>query len=67
MNPNPDTDDVSPALSLLRDSLSEEEQRIRGEGVQAMRGGEYDTATSVIDLGSVVFKEPAKINKPNHG
>ncbi|MCP5535818.1 MAG: winged helix-turn-helix domain-containing protein [Akkermansiaceae bacterium] len=50
MTPDPDTDDVSTALSLLRDSLSEEEQRIRAEGAQAMQSGEYDTATSVIDF-----------------
>lgn len=50
MKPDPDTDDVSSALSLLRDSLSEEEQRIRTEGSQAMQNGEYDTATAVIDF-----------------
>lgn len=50
MKHNPDTDDVSSALSLLRDSLSEEEQRIRAEGAQAMQSGEYDTATDVIDF-----------------
>lgn len=50
MNTAPNSDDVSTALSLLRDSLSEEEQRIRSEGAQAMQDGEYDTATSVIDF-----------------
>lgn len=50
MKHDPDTDDVSSALSLLRDSLSEEEQRIRAEGAQAMQDGEYDTATAVIDF-----------------
>lgn len=50
MKPEPDTDDVSSALSLLRDSPSEEEQRIRAEGAQAMQNGEYDTATAVIDF-----------------
>lgn len=46
----PDQNDVSTALGLLRDSLSEEEQRIRSEGAKAMQGGDYDTATSVIEF-----------------
>jgi hypothetical protein len=45
-----DKDDVATALGLLRDSLSEEEQRIRNEGAKAMQGGDYDTATSVIEF-----------------
>jgi hypothetical protein len=45
-----DQNDVSTALGLLRDSLSEEEQRIRNEGAKAMQGGDYDTATSVIEF-----------------
>jgi restriction system protein len=49
MNP-PDQNDVSTALSLLRDSVSEEEQRIRNEGAKAMQEGDYDTATSVIEF-----------------
>lgn len=50
MNPPPDQNDVSTALGLLRDSLAEEEQRIRNEGAAAMKGGDYDTATSVIEF-----------------
>jgi hypothetical protein len=50
MNPQPDQNDVSTALGLLRDSLSEEEQRIRGEGAKAMQGGDYDTAAAVIEF-----------------
>jgi restriction system protein len=50
MNPTPDQNDVSTALGLLRDSLSEEEQRIRNEGAKAMQSGDYDTATSVIEF-----------------
>lgn len=46
----PDQNDVSTALGLLRDSLSEEEQRIRSEGAKAMQGGDYDTATAVIEF-----------------
>lgn len=46
----PDQNDVSTALALLRDSLAEEEQRIRGEGAAAMQEGDYDTATSVIEF-----------------
>jgi hypothetical protein len=37
-----DKDDVSTALGLLRDSLAEEELRIRNEGAKAMQSGEYD-------------------------
>lgn len=47
---SPDQNDVSTALGLLRDSLAEEEQRIRSEGAKAMQSGDYDTATSVIDF-----------------
>ena len=50
MSPQPDQNDVSTALGLLRDSLAEEEQRIRNEGAKAMQGGDYDTATSVIEF-----------------
>jgi restriction system protein len=49
-NQDPDKDDVSTALGLLRDSLAEEELRIRNEGAKAMQSGEYDTATSVIEF-----------------
>ncbi|MGB6221947.1 winged helix-turn-helix domain-containing protein [Haloferula sp.] len=47
---NSDQNDVSSALGLLRDSLAEEEQRIRSEGAKAMHDGDYDTATSVIEF-----------------
>jgi hypothetical protein len=50
LHPATDKDDVSTALGLIRDSLSEEEQRIRSEGAKAMQGGDYDTATSVIEF-----------------
>jgi hypothetical protein len=50
MTTQPDQNDVSTALGLLRDSLSEEEQRIRSEGAKAMQGGDYDTATAVIEF-----------------
>ena len=46
----PDQNDVSTALGLLRDSLAEEEHRIRSEGASAMEAGDYDTATSVIEF-----------------
>ena len=49
-NQSSDKDDVSTALGLLRDSLAEEELRIRNEGAKAMQSGEYDTATSVIEF-----------------
>lgn len=38
----PDQNDVSTALSLLRDSLSSEEERIRAEGAKAI----FSTPTS---------------------
>lgn len=47
--PNP-SDDVGAALGLLQGALSDEEQRIRTEGAQAMQKGDFDTATSVIDF-----------------
>ena len=50
MNPPTDQNDVTTALGHLRDSLSEEEQRIRNEGATAMQSGDYDTATSVIEF-----------------
>jgi restriction system protein len=50
MNSSSDQNDVSTALGLLRDSLAEEEQRIRSEGAKAMQEGDYDTATSVIEF-----------------
>lgn len=36
----PDQNDVSTALGLLRDSLAEEEQRIRNEGAAAMQAAD---------------------------
>jgi hypothetical protein len=50
MSSSTDQNDVSTALGLLRDSLAEEEQRIRSEGAKAMTEGDYDTATSVIEF-----------------
>lgn len=47
---SPDQNDVSAALGHLRDSLAEEEHRIRNEGAQAMESGNYETAASVIDF-----------------
>jgi hypothetical protein len=37
MNSSSDQNDVSIALGLLRDSLGEEEKRIRNEGAKAMQ------------------------------
>ncbi|MBL9154199.1 MAG: winged helix-turn-helix domain-containing protein [Verrucomicrobiales bacterium] len=58
---NPEQNDVSTALSLLRDSLAEEEQRIRNEGATAMQGGDYDTATAVIDFGKRLLAFQKKV------
>lgn len=60
-NPTP-TDDVSAALSLLRDALGEEEQRIRNEGSLAMQNGAYDTAASVIDFAKRLLAFKAKVD-----
>ena len=54
-------DDVSEALALLRDSLAEEEQRIRGEGAAAMQTGDYDTATSVIEFAKSLLSFQQKV------
>lgn len=47
--PDPKTD-VSAVLSSLRDSLAEEEHRIRAESEQAMRDRELATAASVFEF-----------------
>lgn len=61
LHPLPDKDDVSTALGLLRDSLAEEEQRIRGEGAKAMQGGDYDTASAVIDFAKRLLDFQGKV------
>ena len=53
----PDQIDVSTALGLLRDSLAEEEQRIRNEGANAMQGGDYDTANTANAAAQRVNRE----------
>jgi hypothetical protein len=60
MKPDQETDtDTTAALGLLHDALTEEEERIREEGAQAMQNGEYDTATAVIDFAKrlLTFRE----------
>ena len=47
MSTQSDQNDVSTALALLRDSLAEEEQRIRNEGATAMQGGDYDSTEAI--------------------
>lgn len=47
---SPSNNDVGEALTLLSETLTEEEARIRDEGAQAMKSGAYDTATEVIDF-----------------
>ena len=61
MKTEPDQNDVSTALGLLRDSLTEEEQRIRSEGAKAMQDGDYDTATSVIDFAKRLLAFESKV------
>jgi len=59
MPPSPDKDDVSTALTLLIDTLGEEEKRLKDEGTNAINNGEYDTATAVIQFAQrlLVFRE----------
>lgn len=45
-----DDTDAGAALNLLRDALTEEEQRINDEGAIAMKGGDYTTAEAVLDF-----------------
>ena len=59
----PDQNDVSTALGLLRDSLAEEEQRIRSEGAAAMQAGDYDTATSVIEFAKRLLAFQKKVEE----
>ncbi len=51
--------DVGQALSLLSETLSKEEKRIREEGSEAMNTGEYETARQVIDFAErlITFKQ----------
>jgi len=49
MNKSKNTD-VGEALDLLSSEVREEIQRIRGEGAEAMKNGDYDTAKSVIEF-----------------
>jgi hypothetical protein len=58
-------DDVGAALNLLRDALGDEEQRIRGEGSQAMQRGDYDTAKDVIDFAKRLLAFQISDRKPN--
>lgn len=44
------TNDVGEALALLSGTLVEEEKRIRDEGADAVKAGNYDTAKEVIDF-----------------
>jgi hypothetical protein len=43
-------DNVSTALSDLNQTLDEEKERLNEEAAQAMKDGEYDTATAVIQF-----------------
>lgn len=55
-------DDVSTALSLLRDALGDEQKRINNEGAKAMQDGDYDTATAVIEFAKrlLTFQDKVK-------
>lgn len=50
MNKTNKTTDVEAALDLLASQVREEIMRIRDEGADAMKQGDYDTARSVIDF-----------------
>ena len=63
MNSPTDQNDVSTALALLRDSLAEEERRIRGEGAAAMQSADYDTATAVIEFAKHLLAFQKKVEE----
>lgn len=55
-------DDVAAALALLNETLGEEQQRINNEGSAAMQGGDYDTATAVIDFAKRLMAFQQKVD-----
>jgi hypothetical protein len=60
--PAPNTNnDVGEALSLLSETLVDEEKRIRDEGADAMKAGAYDTATDVIDFAKKLLAFQEKV------
>ena len=56
------SNDVGEALTLLSETLTEEESRIRDEGAQAMKAGAYDTATDVIDFAKKLLAFQNKVD-----
>ena len=61
-SPNTNNNDVGEALALLSETLTEEENRIRDEGAQAMKAGAYDTATDVIDFAKKLLAFQGKVD-----
>lgn len=56
-------DDVGEALSLLAQTLNEEEERIRDEGAEAMKTGAYETAQEVIEFAKRLLAFQEKVDK----
>lgn len=56
------TNDVGEALALLSETLVEEEARIRDEGADAMKSGDYNTATEVIDFAKKLLAFQEKVD-----
>jgi restriction system protein len=55
--------DVEEALDLLSTEVREEIERIRNEGADAMKSGDYATATSVIDFAGKLEKFAGNVDK----
>jgi hypothetical protein len=56
------TNDVGEALTLLSETLTDEEARIRDEGADAMKSGDYNTATEVIDFAKKLLAFQEKVD-----
>ena len=63
MNPIQNNTDVEEALDLLATEVREEIQRIREEGANAMKKGDYPTAKSVIDFASSLEQFAGNVEK----
>ena len=55
--------DVGAALTLLRDTLAEEAQRINGEGARAMQNADYKTAEAVLDFAKRLLAFRSKVEE----
>jgi hypothetical protein len=63
MNNNPDNTDVEEALDLLAAEVRDEILRIREEGADAMKKGDYATAKSVIEFAGSLEQFAGNVEK----